>query len=445
MRPAVRLRAPVVVTVDKADSIWRPGVVDVVGDRLSYVGSPANAPEHRGTVVDLPGLLMPGLVNTHGHTPMTLLRGVGEGLALDPWLRQAIWPREAHLTPEDVYWGMTLGCGELLRCGVTTSCETYFHDAALIDAVVDAGLRCLVAPGILDLPGAPGSWRAMLSAAGELHAAADGRAGLVQVGLGPHAAYTLPAEGLRASAELARQLGTFLTLHLAETAIEGQALQEQYGTTVPQWLAATGIFDSPVLAAHCVWLTDEDIAVLAAHRVAVAHCPQSNAKLGSGIARLTDLLDSGVTVGLGTDGPASNNDLDLWEEMRLAPLLARARGADATAVTASRALHLATAGGADALGIAAGVLAPGRLADIVHVRTDDARFVPVLHDEDLVAHLVWSSSSHLVSDVWVGGRRVVRDGVVLTVDATKAARQVQSRAERISSAAGAAGRPRSST
>ncbi len=434
----LRLQAGAVVTGDAAGTIWRPGVVDLAGDRIVHVGPAAGAPEHRGRARSLPGLLMPGLVNTHGHTPMTLLRGVGEGLPLDRWLRHAIWPREAHLTPDDVFWGMTLGCGEMLRCGVTASCETYFHDSAVVDAAVAAGMRCLVTPGILDVPDAgPGrGWRAMLDAAAALHAEADGRAGLIRVGLGPHAAYTLPLPALAAAGELARQLGTVLTIHLAETRAEDRALQEEHGVTVPALLDRLGVLDARVVAAHAVWLTDADIELLAERGVAVAHCPQSNAKLGSGIARLADLLRAGVTVGLGTDGPASNNDLDLWEELRLAPLLARARDADASAVGAVQALALATRGGAEALGLDAGVLAPGMLADVVHVRTDDARFVPVLDDADLVAHLVWSSASHLVSDVWVGGRQVVRDGVCTTVDTAEAARQVQRRAARLAAAAG---------
>lgn len=434
----LRLRAGAVVGGEPIGSIWRPGVVDLCGERFGYVGAPAGAPPHAGPVRSLPGLLMPGLVNAHGHSAMTLLRGVGEGLALGDWLRHAIWPREAHLTRDDVYWGMTLGAAELLRCGVTTTCETYFYDEAVVDAVVDAGLRCLVTPGILELPGAPGagSWRSMLEAAGALHAAADGRAGRIRVGVGPHAAYSLPEDGLRAAAHLARDLGTVLNLHLSETEAEDRGLRAAHGTTVARWLADIGVFDGQSLVAHAVWLTDEDIAVLAEHHVAVAHCPQSNAKLASGIARLTDLLDAGVTVGLGTDGPASNNDLDLWEELRLAPLLARACSGDANAVPAATALGLATSGGAAALGVHSGTLAPGYLADLVHLRTDDARFVPVVEDMDLLAHLVWSSASHLVSEVWVGGVQVVAAGEVRTVDIAEATRQVQSRAQRIAASVG---------
>jgi 5-methylthioadenosine/S-adenosylhomocysteine deaminase len=258
----------------------------------------------------------------------------------------------------------------------------------------------------------------------------------VTVGLGPHAAYTLPVEALAAVGRRAAELGALVSVHLAETSTEGRALEQAHGCTVPALLADLGLFDGRAVAAHGVWLTDGDIALLADRGVAVAHCPQSNAKLGSGVAPLCALLDAGVTVALGTDGPASNNDLDLWEEMRLAPMLARAVAGDATAVDAPTAFSLATSGGAEALGLAAGTLATGRLADVVHVRTDDLRFVPVVEAGDLLAHLVWSSASHLVDDVWVGGRRVVAGGRCTTVDDRQARHEVQARAERLASAVG---------
>jgi len=435
-RPAA-LRPP-----EGGGPIWQPGVVDIVGDRITYVGPPSSAPPP-GPVHRCPGVLVPGLVNTHAHSAMTLLRSVGEGMALDAWLRQAVWPREAHLTADDVYWGTLLGCAEMLRCGVTTTTETYFHDHAVVDAIVDAGMRAVVTPGILDVPGVGGAsgWRGMLERAAALHDTAHGRAGLVSTGLGPHAAYSLPVEALRQVAETARSLDALVSIHLAETATEGRALEEEHGVSVPTLLADLGLFDGRVVAAHGVWLSDADMALLARYQVAVAHCPQSNAKLGSGVARLVALVEAGVPVALGTDGPASNDDLDLWEELRLAALLARATTGDPTAIDAAGALYLATRAGADALGLACGSLAPGRVADVVHVRTDDARFVPVVDPADLVAHLVWSSASHLVADVWVGGRKVVADGRCLTVDVTRACREVQQRAERLASAVGNARRP----
>jgi 5-methylthioadenosine/S-adenosylhomocysteine deaminase len=203
---------------------------------------------------------------------------------------------------------------------------------------------------------------------------------------------------------------------------------------VPEVLAAAGVFDGRVLAAHSIWLSPEDIAVYVAHDVAVAHCPQSNAKLASGIAPVVDLLAAGVRVGLGTDGPASNNDLDLWEELRLAALLARLRQGDAGAIPAAAALDLATRGAGEALGRPdLGVLAPGAKADMMAVRLDDPAFVPLLDDGMLVEHLVWSASSRLVTDVWVGGDQVVAEGAVRTVDVGRARYEVGRRAARLAS------------
>ena len=433
VEPATRYRADVVVTGSGTTPVERPGVLDVVDGRISWVGPSALAPPWAGRVVDLGGLVMPGLVNSHGHTPMTLLRGVGDGLPLARWLEEAIWPREARLNPEDVYWGMLLGAEELLRAGVTTSCEMYFHNEALVDAALEAGIRCVVTPGIFDLPGtgAAGSWRRFLEGAQALHGVAHGRDERVSVGFGPHSAYALPAEGLTATARAAAEVGALVHIHLAESATEDAQLRAVHGCSVPELLARLGVLQGPVLAAHAIWLDDADVEVLGRHRVAVAHCPQSNAKLGSGVARLGELLARGITVGLGTDGPASNDNLDLWEEMRLAPLLARATARDPGAVSTTQAFHLATRGGADALGLECGSLEPGRLADFARLEMQDATFTPALDDAEVMAHLVWAAPSRLVTDVFVGGRPVVRGGRCTTVDAAEARRQVAGRARRL--------------
>ena len=201
---------------------------------------------------------------------------------------------------------------------------------------------------------------------------------------------------------------------------------------MPRVLADAGVFDGRVLAAHSIWLSPADMDVLADHDVAVAHCPQSNAKLASGIAPVVDLLARGIRVGLGTDGPASNNDLDMWEEMRLAALLARLRASDAGALPAAVVLDLATRGAGAAIGRPdLGVLAPGARADMTAVSLDDPAFVPLLDDGMLIEHLVWSGSSRLVTDVWVGGERVVADGAVRTVDIERACAEVGRRAGRL--------------
>ena len=201
--------------------------------------------------------------------------------------------------------------------------------------------------------------------------------------------------------------------------------------SAPALLADVGALDGRVVAAHAVWLDDEDIALLSAHGVGVAHCPGSNGKLGAGVAPLQVLLERGVRVGLGTDGPASNDDLHLWDEMRLAALLARATAGDPGAVTTATALRLATRGGGEALGLAVGALEAGRPADVIRLRTDDARFTPSVNDAELLGHLVWAGAGYLVTDVWVGGTGVVVDGYCTTIDVARARAEVGQRARRL--------------
>ena len=431
---AVRYLADCVITMDERCTMYRPGALDVAGDRIAWVGAAADAPRRETAAVHhVGGLLMPGLVNAHGHSPMTLLRGVGDGLPLDRWLAEAIWPREARLLPDDVWWGMQLGCAELLRAGVTTTCELYLHSSALAEAALASGIRCVVTPGIFDLPGAgpDATWRRFLEDGAQLHAEYDGRDGRVTVGLGPHAAYTLPPEGLRAVAKVAGELDALVHVHVAETRAEDEAVRARHGCGAPEALARTGLLDCRLLAAHAVWLDADEIELFARHDVAVAHCPQSNAKLGSGVAKVGDMLARGIRVGLGTDGPASNDNLDLWEELRLAPLLARAVACDASALGTLDALGLASRGGAAALGLDCGSLEPGRLADFVRLELDDTAFVPADTDADILTLLVWAASSRLITDVWVGGRRLVAGGECRSVDEPRARREVAVRARRL--------------
>ncbi len=257
------------------------------------------------------------------------------------------------------------------------------------------------------------------------------------MGFAPHAAYTVPLPVLADIAVAARDLDALFHIHLAETEMECIRFADEHGDSTPVVLARSGVLDGRVLAAHGVWLSPEDMAILQHHDVAVAHCPQSNAKLASGMAPLVEFLARGIRVGLGTDGPASNNDLDLWEEIRLAAMLARVRERDAGALPASAALDLATRGAGLALGRPdLGVLAAGAQADMMAVDLDGPAFVPLLEDAQLIEHLVWSGSSRLVTDVWVAGTQVVEAGRCLTVDVERACAEVDTRARRLQRAGG---------
>jgi 5-methylthioadenosine/S-adenosylhomocysteine deaminase len=409
-----------VLPCDPACSVLRDAVVDVAEDgRVGHVGPAATAPPIDAPVRRMSGILLPGLVNTHAHSPMTLLRGMGGDLPLLRWLHEVIWPTEARLVPSDVRAGMLAGCVEMLHAGVTTSAEMYFHGEQLTDAVLAAGSRVVFGAPLIDLPGM--DWRAVLTDVDKWIDADGLRFGpgeRIELGYGAHSAYMLPPEALPMIAASANERGALVQIHVAESLNEDVAQRAVYGS-VPRMLADLGVLGGRVLAAHAVHLSDADIEVFAEAGVGVAHCPGSNSKLASGIARLVDLRAAGVAVGLGTDGPASNDDLDLWEDVRLAAMLARLAADDATALTAPDALLMATRGGADALGRSdIGALEPGRWADVVHVDGDDLAFVAGLDvpDPQLLANLVWAAGSRSVTDVWVAGRQVVSDGVSTTVD-----------------------------
>ena len=373
---------------------------------------------------------MPGLVNAHSHAPMVLFRGQGEGLPLDRWLQEVMWPREARLTPEDVEVAMTAASAEMLGNGVTTSVEMYFHPERIAAAVGTTGARALILATLIPMPSLP-PLDQQLADALTLAASAPGD-GSVEYGIGPHAAYTVPLPVLREAALLTREHGMLLHLHVAETATEGAGLLATHGLSVPALLAAHDVLGGRVLAAHCVHMDDADLDLWREHDVAVAHCPASNAKLASGVAPLRAMLDRGIRVGLGTDGPASNDGLDLLADTRLAASLARLAGRSATALTAAEAFWLATGAAADAIGRPdLGQLTVGRRADLVHVDTRDLVFEPVGEPADLLAHLVWSGGGRYVRDVWVAGRQVVRDGASTTVDIGELRRDVAARAARL--------------
>lgn len=432
-----RFHAPYVVTQDADGRVLAPGMVEVTDGWITWVGEPDQAPppDEHGPAVSvrhLDGVLLPGLVNTHAHSPMTLLRGAGEGLPVDRWLTEVMWPREARLTAEDVAWGMRLGAAQLLRGGITTTVEMYFHPEALARAGREVGLRTVVTPPVLVAPGLEhhGSWQQQLEHALEL-AEVFRDDPLVDVGLGPHSAYAVPTEPLVATIDAAVAHGLLLHVHVAEGEHEGDAITAEHGVSVPRYLERLGALGTRLLAAHGVWLTDDDIALLADHRAGVAHCPASNAKHASGLAPVRALRAAGVPVGIATDGPASHDRLDAFEEARTAIRLARLREGDAGALGPHEALRMLTREAADALGRDdLGALQAGRRADLVHLglRPDIG---PLLTARDLPTHLVWSGSPAAVRDVWVGGRAVVADHRLVGVDLDLAYDQVVRRAGRL--------------
>lgn len=435
-----RYLADVVLSCDEGFSMIERGAVDVGADgRIGWVGAAADAPATDAPVIDMGGLLMPGLVNTHAHTPMTLVRGAGDGLPLMAWLTDVMWPREGRLRPDDVWWGMTLGCVEMLRSGVTTTCEMYSHEQAVIDAGRQVGIRLLMCPGVLSVVhlDAGGSVAGRIAEIAAVHAAEHDPQGRITVGFAPHSAYDLGVDACAEIAAAARGLDALLHIHVAETRDEGDALAAAHGgASVPRLLADAGALDGRVLAAHSVWLDDADLDIYASAGVAVAHCPVSNMKLGSGVARVHEMIERGITVSLATDGPASNDNLDLWEEVKIASLLAKVTALDPTVMSAQQVIGMATRSGAEALGLQVGVLEPGRWADMIRLDLDDPAFVPVTSPQELIAHVAWAAGSRNVTDVWVAGERAVANRVCLTVDEARARYEVQRRAQRLAKESG---------
>jgi 5-methylthioadenosine/S-adenosylhomocysteine deaminase len=434
MAAVTRFLCDWLITMAAEPEVVSSGAVDVTNGVVTWSGPLSQAPPTDAEVLSLRGLLIPGLVNTHAHTPMVLLRGAGEGLPVSRWLTEVMWPREGKLTPEDVTLAMTLGAAELLGNGITTSHEMYFHPRAVAEAAGAAGLRCVVTPPILVAENLArfGDWEtqieAMVAEARHWH---DHE--LISIGFGPHSAYAVAEEALQRVAELAVKHSMHIQIHLAEAEHEGDGVSDRTGMSVTAYLDHLGIFDSPVVAAHAVWLSDEDIELLAGRGAAVAHCPSSNGKHASGIARITDMRKAGIRVSLGTDGPASHDRLDLFEDMRGALRLARLRAGDAGALAPIDVLAMATREGGQALGRDdLGHLGEGAKADMILLDVDP--MVPITEDRDLLTHLVYSGHPGLIKGVWVGGRLVVDPTGIQTVDLAAVRAEVSGRARELSRA-----------
>ena len=430
-----RYLADHLIPMEPAGVIHSPGVVDVENGRVVWVGHAEEAPALTEDVTErVEGVLLPGMVNIHCHTPMVLLRGAGENLPVDRWLNEVMWPREARLTPEDVEVAMAAGAAELLAGGVTTSMEMYFYGEAVASGAAWAGLRCVVtAPLIEDaqLSGF-GTWRDQLEEMTELAKRWE-ESNLIQVGIGPHAVYSLSEPCLMGVAEAAAANDMLVHTHVDEQEWEVEAVRKQTGMSATAYLQQVGILDSPTMAAHSVWISPDDLEILAETGAGVAHCPCSNSKHASGIAPVAEMRAAGIPVGIATDGPASHHRLDMFEEMRMALRLARIRARDAAALLPHDTLAMVTREAADAIGRPdLGRLAPGNPADMMAISLASPAFGPVIpQEDDLISRLVWSGAPAAVHSVWVGGRPVMAEGEVLTVDVESVGKDVERRALRL--------------
>jgi 5-methylthioadenosine/S-adenosylhomocysteine deaminase len=395
------------------------GAVAVRDGRILAVGAAADLAETVAATryIRLPDhALLPGLVNAHAHAGMTLLRGYADDLPLMRWLQERVWPAEARwVAPDFVRDGTRLACAEMLRGGVTTFSDMYFFPDAAIGAAQRSGMRMVAGLPVLEFATAYAR-----DAAAYLHAglaARDRWAGApdLHFTLAPHAPYTVADNTFVQIATFAAQLDLRIHIHIHETREEIAQGLAQTGERPLARLRRLGLLGPELIGVHAVHLDDGELALLAEHGAALVHCPVSNLKLGSGIARFADWLTAGITVGLGSDSAVSNNRHDLWAEMRTAALLAKGVSGDAAALPAREVLYAATLGGATALGLAGetGSLEPGKAADLIAVDLSGTDQQPLY---DVASHLVYCAGREQVSDVWVSGERRVSTACLLTVD-----------------------------
>ncbi|MBY0010166.1 amidohydrolase [Paenibacillus typhae] len=400
------------------------GYMTIEDDLITYIGEDKPAAEEGVLTVDGSRLLfMPGLVNTHGHAAMSLLRGYGDDMVLQSWLQEKMWPMEAKFTGDDVYWGSALSVLEMLKGGTTTFLDMYDHMDRVAEVTEQSGIRAVLMRGAIGLCPEDVQNQKLAEAvefARNWHGKADGR---ITAMLSPHAPYTCPPDFFVKFVQAAHDLDLPMHTHMSETRHEVEQNVADYGLRPVAHLEKLGMFTRPSLIAHGVHLNDEEIEILAKYNVGVSHNPGSNLKLASGVARVPDLLRAGVKVSLGTDGAASNNNLDMFEEMRLAALIHKGVSGDPTAVPAPEALLMATEYGAASIYLSnVGRLAAGMKADFIAIDIDQPHLLP---HSDLLSHAVYSASAKDVEHVWVNGKQVVKHGQCLTLDEEEVRRKAQ--------------------
>ncbi|RJQ54991.1 MAG: amidohydrolase [Actinobacteria bacterium] len=398
--------------------------VSVSAERIAEVGS-GPGPEAKQSIDAHGGIVMPGLVNAHTHAAMTLFRGLADDLPLMEWLNEHVFPAEAtHITPDAVYWGQQLACAEMIRSGTTCYCDMYYYEEDGARASREAGVRAVLGEALIDFPGPD-----RLDPAARLERNrrlcrqwADDP--LIYGSVQPHAPYTCSPETMTAAKEIAEECDVVYLIHLAETETEVAQVREKHGVTPVGLLEKIGVLDSRVAAAHAVHLTADDISLLAERGAGTINCPESNMKLVSGVSPVPDLLAAGVRVGLGTDGCASNNNLDMFGEMDTAAKIHKLACKDPTCVDAATVVRMATANSASVIGLGneIGSLEPGKRADLIIVDTNRPNLVPLYNE---FSHLAYATSGGEVRTVIVDGRVLMRDWELATIDEEKVFAEVR--------------------
>ncbi|EGD46328.1 amidohydrolase [Ruminiclostridium papyrosolvens DSM 2782] len=420
------------ITNDESKPLITCGYIGIKDGRIAFISDslPENA-EAREVIDGRNKIAMPGLVNAHSHSAMTLMRNYADDMALEKWLFDNIFPVEAKLTDKDVHWGTMLGISEMLKSGITAFADMYMFMDEVARAVTETGIKANLCKSPVQFF-EDGQLKRLDKSQGTIdyynsyHNSADGR---IKVFVEIHSVYMFNENTLRNAAQLAKQLNTGIHIHLLETVAEVESSNKDYGMTSIEICRETGVLDVPVMAAHCVHLTDSDLRIMQEKKASVVHNPTSNLKLGSGIARVPDMMDMGINVCLGTDGAASNNNLNMFEEMNLAAILHKGIAMNPQLMKAQDVLKMGTVNGARAIGFDdTGVLSEGMKADIILVDTDKPHFYP---KNDPMAMIVYSAQAADVDTVIVDGSILMKNREFTHIDEEKIKFEVESLSKRL--------------
>jgi len=421
-----------VVTQNKKREVLRNASILIENDSIKEIGQVSTSADKE--IDGSEKIATPGLVNTHTHLSMTLFRGYADDMKLQDWLREKIWPLESKLNGEDCYFGALLGSAEMIRSGTTTFVDMYFHMEDVARAISKSGLRGFLSYGTIDLFD-PAKLSAERQNVQKFHDYVKQLANpRVKFAVGPHAIYTCSEEMLQWAKDFAEKNNSILHIHLAETRREQANSHNQHGLRVVEYLEKIGALSKNMLAAHCVWLTKSEIKLLADAQVKVAHCPVSNMKLASGgVAPLPEMFEAGIPVGLGTDGAASNNSLDMFETMKVCALLHKASRWDPTILPAQKVLDLATIEGARALGAdhEIGSIEAGKKADMILLDAKSPNLTPIHGKETIVSNLVYSASSGNVDTTIVDGRVLMERRTIKSLNLDEVYEETEKRASRL--------------
>jgi 5-methylthioadenosine/S-adenosylhomocysteine deaminase len=424
MKADILIKNGYIITMDSDDTCLENGAIAIKNDTITWIGPEKDIPDSNEIIDARQGIIMPGLINTHTHASMTLFRGLADDLPLMTWLHEHIFPAEANLNYDLVYLGSMLACAEMIMSGTTTFCDMYIFEDAVAEAANKMGMRALVGEGLFDFP-SPNygpldkgyEYTEYLIKKWKDHP-------LVNIAVEPHSPYLCGPDILKQARTIANDHKVPVSIHLSETKSEVAQIKEKYNKSPVAHLSDMGLLGPDLIAAHCVMVSNNDLSLLRKNNVKVAHNPASNMKLASGIAPVPEMLKKNICVSLGTDGCASNNNLDMFQEMDIAAKIHKVNNFDPTVLDALTVLKMATINGANTLGLSSvtGSLEKGKKADIIIIDTNKPHLIPMYNP---ISHLVYSVSGSDVVTSIINGKILMKDRELLSVDLNQLLKDVQ--------------------